>query len=1012
MKYGVNNLSGNLNLYRISKDAVFSEFANDNLFSQELKNAKIQAKKIGFKNKGISKKSQSFKNNLIKQKQNNYSGKWYESGWVINNNDEELIKKIENPYFRYSNRPFYSKDNLPYTTQNNTGIYYDIVWSGYEEGDLNENFVLGGFRPNDFTQDESSMPYRNIYEVFDHKNIQIGDMGNRWFHSGEGRSSKEEIAYNKIYFQSGITKEDILKPEIKMFVLTKNTTRNNRALGSFLEVPQTQLPLPRKFYYFREKQNTIRNWIFFFSGTLDPIINHSNVSTSDQKITVGKLYQYKNTKYAEQNQNYKITFSGIYPEFTEKTFSVTNLSSGQATFYVGIPKVHSGVIEVTPPPGIGKEIEKYIWTDEDSIYPSGQKIFGYDISRNANINLNIKLKTENIKNALNSGFYSGNINLYQITGQKICKTGYVETTYSSEEENKIYKPLAKKESVPFLIYARNNNTKITADDFFYIINKNNEYIQYKENKTENIFNIGKSGLLGEYRSFGITFYSTGLNIKTGAVWDDLYKKINKIDEYSNTGAYSQLKNIYPIFSGEAYLATKSNVEWIEFSSKGNQNFKWISGYTGLFKDNRLNPKNGALETDLNIVINSDNLLPNYENKNGGNFIVSCTGTKMLFNNHLNNIFLIKGKEYRFLQKDSTNLYKFGIEDRKNNLNINIYEPEYNNVKLFNYRLLTFKVPLDYQDNHIFWSGSNNYDSGHFDVIYNITGESPLNNFAISKNNSGEYLLYTLEPENLAYETPLYKIFSEKNNLTNQLINTIDFNKYRKNLNFKFIKDLQNIDLIKDVKERTDGLWEIKEITNTGEVIKLYREDKLISLINQNYLGNVFTNPIINVAENQKYHFIRPTETSFEATGIKTIFATGYLENNIVNISGTGIFKNYSRKTHLNGSTLLSGLFGENKVKYFEYISFETTNYTTGINYIYGLENSGEFAYKGKIEIKQNDISGLQYLAALSSLESYSNTLPMPIFSGQINAKTSDINNEYNLILIFSGIENNMDYVKI
>lgn len=1004
MKYGLNNITGNLNLHKIGADKVFLSFANEDLFSKNLKDTINSTESKIFINKGMSKKSDNFKKHLIELKQENYSGKWYESGWLIDKNDKELVKKIKNPDFRYSDRIFYSKDNLPYSINDNTGMYYNVSWSGYLE-DINPNIVLGGFRPSTFTQDEDSMPYRNIYEIFDHKNLQIGDMGNRWFHSGEGRLSKEKIGYNKIFFQSGLNYQDILKPEVDIFVLTKNTTRNNRALGDFSIAPQTQLPSPRKFYHFPEKQNTIRNWIFFFSGDLNLEINNSIIKPEEKTIIFGNKYQYKNSNYIEQNINHKIIFSGIYPEFSYKTFSITNLSSGQATFYVGIPKLDDNALEISPPPGIGKIIENYIWTNEGTTNISGEKIFGYVASRNANINFEVKLKTENIKNFISSGFYSGNMAVYEITGKQLVGSGETNIVYNQNEEYKIYKPLTKKQVIPFLIFVKNNSTKITTDDYFYKIN-NNKYNQYIENKKENILSISKSGFSNSDNSFGITFYSTGNNLKLQDVNNDLNKKINKLDEYSSTGAYKNMRNIYPIFSGEAYILAKSNVEWLNFSSNGDQNFKWISGYSGFFKDNRLNPITGALQTDLNIIFSPNEMLPNYENINGGNFLVSFTGNKALFNNKPNNIILEKNKEYRFLQKDSTNLYNFNIENK--NLDIKIYEPEYNKNKLFNYRLIVLKVPEQYKESEIYWSGSNNYDSGNFGVFNNTTGNLPLNNFSLLKNNSGEYFVYGLEP----YDVNFYKIFSEKNNITTQLFDTINFNKHKKDLNFKFIKDTHEIDLFKDVKERADGLWELKIITNTGDITGLYEEQELIKLMNQSYATFGKLNPIINVTENEKYHFIRPTETVFEATGIKTIFATGYINNSfVVSISGTGIFKNYSRKTHIDESGLLQNLFDESKVKYFEYISFETTGFTSGISYCYGLENTGKFIYKGPVLMVRKDISGLNNENRLKNLENdYSGVLPSPIFSGEINVKTSDINNEYKYIFMLSG--NNMDYIKI
>ena len=53
------------------------------------------------------------------------------------------------------------------------------------------------------------MPYRNLFEFFDHKDNQVGDMGNRWFHSGEGRVKGEFIAKNNVYFLSGLGPQNL-----------------------------------------------------------------------------------------------------------------------------------------------------------------------------------------------------------------------------------------------------------------------------------------------------------------------------------------------------------------------------------------------------------------------------------------------------------------------------------------------------------------------------------------------------------------------------------------------------------------------------------------------------------------------------------------------------------------------------------------------------------------------------------------------------------------------------------
>lgn len=262
MKFGITGSLNNLNLYRASMSENFQTYANENLLSNAAKNAIDEAKQNGFINKGISKKTQAFKQKIIDIKQDNYDGKWYESGWY----KENPVKAI---FFHYPNNGsvIYERANLPYTTQSSTGVYINLTWSGYEHKFDNEKYVVGGYidyaidydpiTQTGYVGDLTDFPYRNVYEIFDHKNIQVGDMGYNLFLLPElGYPQDSEIGYNKIFFQSGLNKDNI----------NENT--------KILIFPSTKMQLNKNYRYtingkrlsFQENLNDIRYFVFFYTG--------------------------------------------------------------------------------------------------------------------------------------------------------------------------------------------------------------------------------------------------------------------------------------------------------------------------------------------------------------------------------------------------------------------------------------------------------------------------------------------------------------------------------------------------------------------------------------------------------------------------------------------------------------------------------------------------------------------------------------------------------------------------
>ena len=426
-----------------------------------------------------------------------------------------------------------------------------------------------------------------------------------------------------------------------------------------------------------------------------PLIYNTTIPTPSQTITgigIGTKFQYKNL-VSQQNQlitgapgatlaNSQFTFTGIYPqEFTNRSFTVFNSRSyASMIFFLGVSKEYVDVI--TPKIYWNQNAfdtrvaltswslnngtvcntiytgEDIYFTDAEGIFrntTSGEPLRYYTIGSNASLNFGYNIKTTGLANYVNKR-WTGYIDVYMIqSGWQIIRPW----NGSSTPPEGIVTPRApQKYRIPIYINLKNNETKIINDDYYFIYESGlkpkstiliNQPFKFSETGFQNLPN----------KIMGLTFYSTGLNVTSGKVYEEILRKVNRIGEYSNTGIYSGLKNIYPSFSGEAYFTAKGDQPWIEINNPI-QNFKWVSGYSGFFTGINYNPISGAVQQDLTFKINPRDILPNGPNTNSSNFLITTSGNKYLFNGVLNTLGTYQGFGYPatgtyFLQD---NLYRF------------------------------------------------------------------------------------------------------------------------------------------------------------------------------------------------------------------------------------------------------------------------------------------------------------------------------------------------------------------
>ena len=1037
----------------IANEAKFKDFANRELVSDTLKNYQQSSTPL----KGYSKKTKSYKDSIVAERQKNYDGKWYESGWVIDNQNNFAAganQTIVTPMnFLYGDKYFRPLSELPYSKSGSTGVYFNEIWSGFSNNDprmpsgLQTGLRLCGFISENFSGTyQEIMPYRNIFEIFDHKDNQVGDMGSRWYHSGEERTKGESIAKNNIYFLSGLGPKNLLDKNIE-FLIFSNHIRNRDTTSE-----GRQLPEPIAFYWHPEKQNTTRFSIFIHTGNLNLVkvpLQFEKVAINKQ-FSVGDLYQYKNSKWGKGNHAIELT--GIYPQTLTKTFSIANTGDGIIQFYFS---QSDPILELSTKSY--RERSSLIWTDENfKIYPSGTRILTSTLGPKSNLNVDVTIKTTGLAGSLNT-VVTKNIGIYQITGEKLVS-------------GSVYKPLAIQSNFPVKILALTNNTRVKVDDFFFKSALSGLSFaptkpSFANTVGKNTFTFTTGGLNFDTKFFGLTYYSTGDNLNQTEVAQDLNRKLKRLDQFSNTGALSGTKKVYAALSGEAYLYVDSNVNWLNINSN-EKIFRWISGVSGMFSSQTsFDPTTGAFQVDTQISISPSDLLPSKPNENGSNFNVTFTGSKLgIINQAYPNNFILntentgffipqiqleKGKSYRFLQTDNTDVASIDfniLEKDAVYMGYQVYEPNYNKVKNKDYKLTTLSIPASYGDSRIAFTAYNGTRTwtGVFNIYANtgVNSGKKINDFSQTYSSSGEWFIFGFEPniknlEPKAGFLPFQEIYPSGSAKVNPTLNSLKLNNYRNGpyLNTVFYSNVEKaVEVLNNYENSSSNpcylisgkidqqrrWWRLKVKNKDGSITTgCYSSDEFIVLSSKVYGEE---NPLINVIPGERYNFVRGTLTNFEITGLQLRFSqylgnpfineTGYDFNLITGIlTGTQILNNYTRKTHVTDPNLLNNLFGDTKTKYFEYITFTIpTGYSiknTGLKIIdYGINSTGYI--KG---VNGNSLIPYENLTGISLNNSNYLFATTPVFSGDVKVISSDTSrgvDKYTFIL--SGSGSNIDCI--
>jgi len=1045
----------------IANEFVFSENANPELVSNLLKSYQSTPSTL----KGYSKKTKAYKDSIAETRQENYDGRWYQSGWVINNKNQILADKVQSIPFLYGDRYLRPLDELPYSKLESTGVYVDSIWSGYNNNDsrlpsgIQADLRICGFINSGFSGSyKEVMPYRNLFEIFDHKDVQVGDMGSRWFHTGEERVKGEFIAKNNIYFLSGLGPQNLLDENLKLLIFS------NHIKGKQTVSEGRQLPEPIAFYWYPEKQNTTRFSIFAFTGDLNikyiPIQVSGSVGPKSKQIAGGDLFQYKNSKWGLGD--YQIQLTGIYPETLSKTFSIANTGDVIVDFYFS-PEDPTISIESKAFP----LNTKYTWTDEAvRIYPSGTNIQVYNLSSKRNSNFNIKVYTTGLLGSLNTEI-TKNIAIYQITGESLIVG---ETGYNGQQA---FKPLTINKIIPVKIRALANDTKVKVDDFFFKYEgvSGQGFTQtlpsYANTIGKNTLTFTTGGLNFETKWFGLTYYSTGNNLNQPEVAADLNRKLKKLDQFSNTGAFSDLKRIYPVLSGEAYLYVDSNRDWLNIDAS-EKTLRWISGVSGFFSSpTSFDPKTGALQVDVQIAIKTLNLLPPSPNTNGSNFNVTFTGNKLgILNQAYPNNFALntentgfilmpmqlqRGKTYRFLQTDSTDTSDITFNFFNNEISeYHEYNPDYNAVKDKDYRLKTIKVPNDYMGQTFIFEANNASVkwTGIFNVYTNtgVAGGKKINDFSQTYNNSGEWFLFGFEPNYKLFQPydgflTFQEVFPSGSPKINDTLSNLKVNNYKNGpyLSTVFYSNVENaIEVLNNFEQNNSNpcyltttgnktiisarrnWWRLKVKNKDGShTTGCYTNEEFIALSSKVYSERA---PVIKVIPGERYNFVRPAMTNFQITGLQLRFSqslgdpivnnTGYNPSLITGVlTGGQILNNYIRKTHQTDPNLLVNLFGDTKTKFFEYITFTVpTGYSTqntglqvinyGVNYTGYGKNFGSSSLLPYENLLNTNTSDSSYLFTTT-----------PVFSGDVMVRSTDTSrgtDKYTFII--SGVGSEVDSI--
>jgi len=766
----------------------------------------------------------------------------------------------------------------------------------------------------------------------------------------------------------------------------------------------------------------MRYMVFFYTGTL-PIVYTTGATEiqnlESSTISFGRTPQFLRNKVVVKQEGFSINLTGIYPETFYKTFSVYNTGNKPLKYLVGIKNEHKHVLKILNKQNLNQIATNYYSNEDIYDVRSGEGISYGELTSKANSNFEIEITSTGLKNFVNKT-YTGYVDIYSITGNKFL--GKVKNKYNYETNFSGSGFLYKIDSFPIYINLKDNNTKIIKDDYYFnytAVDKAGKKLKLGEKIL-----FDKTGFLNISNPiFGLTFYSTGLNIISGEGWNDLYRKINRIGEYSNTGVYSGLKNIYPNFSGESYLYAETDAPWIEITNPI-QNFKWSTGFSGFFDNINYNPLQGALQQDLVFKINTINLLPNHLNtgEENNSFILEYSGSQKIMLNgeflKLSGLFK-EGKNYRFFQKDFNGTNKITILNKP----IKEYAIQKDNTKRLFELNPDYKTYYRPEEISVSGSGNNNfiltnkiydptviYFSGNY-LGTAVTGASIIhpqkNDIKYSGEGNNEWFIYTIQPSKIL-ATNYIPVKDE----IPSLLEKWNFTGIRKEFNsITFYPKLDDIRIITERNKNTQclGKWKIAINSITG----CYTNEQALNILSNQFINGI-KNPTLQFETGKNYHFIRVAASEKEITGAPLTFyrinsGQTYFEYPYQTGLTEEKFSNYLRITHKTHPNFATGFFnGSNK--YFEYIKFYTS--TNLINSI----NSGNFYTYRASGVEARGIGNYISISEDTNVSNkntgyYQNNLSKPVFSGNIYVYNSDLqNSKIQIPIVLSGVTN-MDYIK-
>ena len=474
-----------------------------------------------FRNKN-TKKTINYINKIESGAAQRYFGARFSNGWI----DETNFGKV--PIQRLD--PFgVSKDYIPYTDERSTGFYVNAKWSGYNYP-WDDNKVIAGIindkvsgNLEQIKENNKFFPYKNFHEIFLHSGYVTGDIG-----TNDGKilnSQYSSVGYNAIFFMSGLNRDNMLDyevnpqiPKTKILFLRKNNERDfsyHTMLGKYRPYKEELM------------NNDVRGSVFLYTGDL-PIIYTPKNTARINGFGYGPLIQEANkAKYKLRiNNNFSLNFTGVYPEYTNKNFTVFNTGNTQEYFYIvadnglfPFTKSNRNKLEY-----ISEHMSKntkinlnpnltYIHSGENNrlngyIFEDNIHILGA-AGATSNINFRVEIDGE----SLGTGIKTKYINIYRITGVKALN-------------NQTGAFLTQEYKIPVNVNLIYNDTKITRDDYYFTYNNSKDYQpSYKIGEPMILTNSGILNIGTQKLNF--TLYSTGSNLEKPSVKNEIEKRVKR-----------------------------------------------------------------------------------------------------------------------------------------------------------------------------------------------------------------------------------------------------------------------------------------------------------------------------------------------------------------------------------------------------------------------------------------------------------------------------------------------------